>query len=382
MIVYWATKLRGFLRHISEHSEDVTFINSSNYYETSGLVSKLKSKLIRSRLFDHVGLFQIIKVSDKQCDYYGSFNRFLDADKPYFLYLENPTALYHYSLGRLRFRAGRKRFAACLSDPNLKYIVCMSNACGDSFETVNMPLPSHIKMATIYPFVPQNEYANEELIRQKSQNETLECLYCVQGKRFITKGGLDVLEAVTRLRAAGSRIHLTVITKISDLDKKTLQRIQDCDGVSLCDFNFSYSELEHIYSNTNILLHPSSDDSFGLTVLEAVKGGCAVIASNLYAFPEMVEDGENGYLIEPKFRMFTRDNIPNPSCWTHKRKKRLAKKKDEAFVKSIENSILSLYSDREKLYEFSMRSLEIANTRFGEQTICDQWKDVWDTLKG
>lgn len=382
MVVYWATKLRGFLRHISERSDEVQFISKGNFYETSSLLNKLKSKLIRSRIFDPVGLFQVIKISGKDCDLYGSFNRFLDADKPYFLYLENPTALYHYALGRIRHTAGKKRFKNCLDDPNLKYIVCMSEACRTTFERINMPLPETVQMKTIYPLVPQNQYVNEMIVQQISKNETLECLYCVQGKRFITKGGLDVLEAVSRLRKAGHRIRLTVITKLADLDKKTLKKIENYEGVSLYDFSFSYGELERIYADTNVLLQPSSDDSFGLTVLEAMKGGCAVIASNLYAFPEMVEDGYNGYLLEPKFRIFTRDNMPNPACWAHKKKRRLTKKKDEAFVRNIEDALLSLYTDREKLYEFSKRSLDIANTKFGEQTICDQWKAVWNTLKG
>lgn len=382
MVIYWATKLRGFLKHMSQHMDGVEFVSSDGYYEVSGLSAKLKSKLIRSRLFDPVGLFQVLKVEDKPCDYYGSFNRFLDADKPYFLYLENPTALYHYSLGRLRFAAGRKRFAKSLANPNLKYIVCMADACRDTFEKVNMPVPEHVKMATIRPFVPRNPYISRQAIMEQSKNETLECLYCVQGKRFITKGGLDVVEAVDRLRKAGNKIHLTVITGIGDLDGQTLKKLKECDGVTLFDFGFSYSELERIYAKTNVLLQPSSDDSCSLTVLEAMKGGCAVIATRLYAFPEMVEENGNGYLLEPKFRIFTKDNIPNPACWPHKEKRRQAKKKNEAFVRSIEEAILALHHDREKLCAFSLRSLELADTKFGEDTICDQWKDVWNTLAG
>lgn len=382
MVIYWATKLRGFLKHMSEHMDGVEFVSNDGYYEVSGMTSKLKSKLIRSRLFDPVGLFQVINVADRQCDYYGSFNRFLNADKPYFLYLENPTALYHYSLGRLRFAPGRKRFARCLADPNLKYIICMADACRDTFEKINIPVPQHVKMATIRPFVPRNPHISPEKIRQQSQNEVLECLFCVQAKRFITKGGLDVVEAVRRLRNAGHNIHLTVITGIGELDADTLEQVNSCDGVTLLDFKFSYSELEQIYANTNVLLQPSSDDSCSLTILEAMKGGCAVIASNLYAFPEMVEENGNGYLLEPKFRIFTKDNIPNPACWPHKEKRRQAKKKNEAFVRSIEETILTLHTDREKLCAFALRSLELADTKFGEQTICDQWKDVWNTLAG
>lgn len=126
MVGYWATRLRGFLRHMSQHMEDVSFVDKGQYYEVAGLRSKLASKLIRSHLLDPAGLFQILKVSGKDCDCYGSFNRFLQTDKPYFIYLENPTALYHYTLGRIRFPAGRKRFAKCLNDPNLKYIICMA----------------------------------------------------------------------------------------------------------------------------------------------------------------------------------------------------------------------------------------------------------------
>ena len=170
MEIFWATRLRGFLRHMSQHMQDVTFVDNGRYYEVAGLRSKLASKLIRSPLLDPIGLFQILKVSGKDCDYYGSFNRFLQADKPYFIYLENPTALYHYALGRLRFPAGKKRFQKCLNDPNLKFIVCMADACRNTFAQVNMPVPEQVKMTTIYPFVPQNPYVNPEQIRKQNRH--------------------------------------------------------------------------------------------------------------------------------------------------------------------------------------------------------------------
>lgn len=382
MVIFWATKLRGFLRHMSQHMQDVTFVDNGQYYEVSGLRSKMASKLIRSPLLDPVGLFQILKVSGKDCDCYGSFNRFLKTDKPYFLYLENPTALYHYTLGRIRFPAGRKRFAACLNDPNLKYIVCMSKACRDTFEKINMPLPERVKFTTIYPFITRNSRVNPEQIREKSDNETLECLFCVQGRRFLTKGGLDVLEACKNLWDKGYNIHLRVITKLSELDASTLSKLQACEAVTLHDFTLSYSELEEIYAGTNVLLQPSSDDSFGLTVLEAMKGGCAVVASDLYAFPEMVEDGGNGCLLEPKYRMFTKDNLPNPKCWKRWKKLMYSGKKDPAYIARIEKAVETLYMDRERLCQYSLRSLELAKTKFGEDTICRQWKEVWDTLEG
>lgn len=381
MVVYWATKLRGFLKHTSENIQGVEFVDNGCYYEVSNWKKQIKSKLIRSRIFDPIGLFQIINASGKDCDYYGSFNRFLNADKPYFIYLENPTALYHYALGRVRHGAGKKRFQNCLNDPKLKYIVCMSEACRTTFDKVNMPLPESVKMKTIYPLVPQNAHANEETIRQKSYKDILECLYCVQGKSFYTKGGSDILNVVARMQNAGYKIHLTVITNLSALNEDTLKLIQTHEGITLHDFTYSYEEIAQIYADTALLLQPSSADSFGLTVLEAMKGGCAILGSKLYATSEMVEHGGNGILIDPKYWTFMPDNMPNPRAWGYKNKARLMKQDVPKYVDDIEQSIRMLYEDRDLLYAYATRSLEIANTKFSEETICAQWQDVWASLE-
>lgn len=382
MIIYWATRLRGFLRHVSEHTPGVRFVDNGRYYEVSGWKAKIKSNLIRSRLLDPVGLFQIIRVEGKECDFYGSFNRFLHADKPYFIYLENPTALYHYALGRVGTRAGRKRFQKCLDDPNLKYIVCMSEACRSTFETINMPLPDHVKMKAIYPLVPQNHRIDTDGIRQKCHAEVLECLYCVQGKSFYTKGGKDILDVITKLQDAGLKIHLTVITNVDALQPETLTLLQSRQDITLHDFTFSYEEMEQIYARTALLLQPSSADSFGLAVLEAMKGGSAILGSKLYAFPEIVEDNGNGCLMDPKYWTFLPNNMPNPAAWGYKNKHRLMKQDAPQYISDMERLIRMLYEDREKLCSFALRSKELADSKFGEEAICAQWQDVWNTLKG
>ena len=382
MKVYWATKLRGFLKHISKYADGVEFVQSDRFYEVSSKKTTWKSKLIRSRIFDHLGIFQIIRASGKDCDFYGSYNRFLNVDKPYFIYLENPTALYHYALGRIKYPLGKRRFKKCLEDPKLKYIICMSDACKDTFEKINMTLPAGKDMKTIYPLVPRNPYINEDLLYEKSYAESLECLYCVQGKRFYTKGGREVLEVVSRLQDEGYNIHLTVITNLEVLDEDTLSLIKKREGkMLLYDFSFPYEELEKIYANTAVLLQPSSDDSCPLTVLEAMKGGCAILGSRLYAIPEMVEHNVNGLLIDPMYWSFTPDNIPNPVAWGHTKKARLSAKRSQKYIDDIENALRAFCKDRNMLFSFTKKSLEIANTKYGEEAICDQWREVWSVFE-
>ena len=376
MRVLWATKLRGFLKHLSEGLNDVEFIESSQYYETNKSGYKILSNMARLKIFDLFGVSKVVKVSETDCDMYGSFNRFLKTDKPYFIYLENPLALYHYSIKRISYSRGKERFENCLNDKNLKGIFCMSNACKNSFEQINGKLPKHIIFDTIYPFVPNNKNVSPAVIKHKSSQKTIELLYCVQGIRFVSKGGLETLEAFSRLQDIC--VHLTVITKINDVDKKIIKKIKSMSNVDLYDFSFAYSDLEKIYARTNILIQPTSDDSFALTVLEAIKGGCAIIASRLYAIPEMVTDGENGFLLEPKYWFFDQNNIPNPKVWNHRKKTIYSTKIDEKMVQDITDKIRLLYEDREQLERLSMTSFTKAtdDALFGENGIAQKWEYI------
>ena len=152
--------------------------------------------------------------------------------------------------------------------------------------------------------------------------------------------------------------------------------------MTLHDFTFSYQEMEQVYAKTALLLQPSSADSCPLTVLEAIKGGCAVLGSKLYAIPEMVSHGVNGSLIDPKYWTFFPDNMPNPAAWGQKNKHRLMRLPSEKYTDDIEQAIRELYEDRGKLFDYAIRAKQIGDSKFGEDTICAQWQEVWDTLKG
>jgi len=53
-----------------------------------------------------------------------------------------------------------------------------------------------------------------------------------------------------------------------------------------------------IYSKLDIVCAPARYEGYGLVPLEAMVSGTAVVASKTGAYAEMIEDGENGFLIE------------------------------------------------------------------------------------
>jgi glycosyltransferase involved in cell wall biosynthesis len=55
--------------------------------------------------------------------------------------------------------------------------------------------------------------------------------------------------------------------------------------------------LNNILPNTDIYLLPTYAEAFGYAVLEAMAYGIPVIATNIFAVPEMIEHEKSGYLI-------------------------------------------------------------------------------------
>ncbi|MDA0267510.1 MAG: glycosyltransferase family 1 protein [Cyanobacteria bacterium] len=59
-------------------------------------------------------------------------------------------------------------------------------------------------------------------------------------------------------------------------------------------------ELGSAYASADVFVFPSRTETLGLVLLEAMAAGCPVVAANSGGIPDIVTDGENGYLFDPK----------------------------------------------------------------------------------
>ena len=98
--------------------------------------------------------------------------------------------------------------------------------------------------------------------------------------------------------------------------------------------NYRHDLLLEKYQLYKIAVLPSLGEGFPLSALEAIASGLPLIASNVGGLPDIVKEGENGYLVEPQ--------------------------NEEVLAERI----LSLLLDNEKLSSFSEKSLQIFNENY------------------
>jgi glycosyltransferase involved in cell wall biosynthesis len=366
-----------FLR--TDLAAKIVFSNNQLYSSTSRLKSFL-SRIIRRRIFDVLGVIQVIK-PPKGYDLYGSFNRFLDTDKSYFIYVEHPAALYHYCLGRNKSLLGKKKVNENLNNTCLSALIFYSDACKNTFETVCGKIPPTVIAKTIYPLVPKNQFVSEEAIKARCYREELKLLYVVQGVRFCSKGGLEIIEAFQQLLNKGyNNITLTIITNLDVIGTSLSKKIRE-SGINLFDFKFTSEQMERMYADSNILLHPTSDDTCPLTILEAIQAGCVIVTSRLYAIPEIVKERVNGFLTDPHWWFSSPNNIPNPKVWNHRKKTIYSGKISDRIVSFLIDKIQLLNNDRGLLGQMSINSYKKANfPPFDEKTIVSQWNEVFKVM--
>jgi L-malate glycosyltransferase len=104
-----------------------------------------------------------------------------------------------------------------------------------------------------------------------------------------------------------------------------------------------------LLANASLFLLPSESESFGLTALEALASGVPVVCSRAGGLPEVVRDGETGFLCEV------------------------------GDVESMARVSLELLRDPERWHEMSELAAADARARFSENEIVSQYEQMYRT---
>lgn len=384
--ILFAGNFRGFFKHLIDNPPKSVkyYINSrNNFYEKNSNIKIYIKRLFKSKIFDFFGV--IISVNLKKYnnndDIYliHTYNHFAKCKKNYCIIVENPTALYHYCLNRRKSYLGKRQLKKMLNQKNLKALVCLSKACESTInELLNYDLRKDLIIKQIYPYVPQNSYVNIENIKECINNEYIKCLFITSDFRL--KSGYEIIKAFENIK--NQKIKLTIITDIKKLEKDIITKINKIENIKLLDFSFDYKELEKIYSENDILVHPTRQDSSPLVVLEAIKAGLCVLATDLYAISEMIQENINGYLVNGKYNFFSKDtNLPNEIVWNNRNNTIYSDYIDDNIVNFIIDKLTYLNNNRNILKEMRLNSLSISmNDNFSKESILKKWDELYKEI--
>ena len=117
---------------------------------------------------------------------------------------------------------------------------------------------------------------------------------------FPFKGHLDLVRAFARLEPATREVRLTLVGRDEGV-AVDIARLAHTLGVDQrVHVVGPTAEVERWYAAADVLAHPSHEEGFSNTILEAMSSGLPVVACPVGGNPEAVVDGVTGFLVPPQ----------------------------------------------------------------------------------
>ena len=163
------------------------------------------------------------------------------------------------------------------------------------------------KTKVVYPAIRKSALPNK---RNKNKFEKKLKILFVDAGDFLKKGGDLVIDAFSHLES--EYFNLTMVTEFEcwsggrftfeersprNTDVKYLRRKAQSMDVEVKD-TMPYDEVRKLMGENDILVFPSLEETFGFVVPEAMAEGTVPITLGIRAMPEIINDGESGFLID------------------------------------------------------------------------------------
>lgn len=290
--------------------------------------------------------------------------------EPWVVDLEFITHLSGYNYGH--FRRYKSIIERSLKSENCKRIMPWTDAGKETiFRTINDDAILD-KVETVNLAVGAKKFV------KRHNNDKITILFVGSiniPKDFDIKGGKEVLEAFAQLNKKYDNIDLTIRSFVPE---HTKQKYKNINNIHIIDEIIPWDALEKEFQSADIFLFPSHHTP-GLAILDAMSYELPVITTDVWANPEMVKDGETGFLVNKskKIDYYIENFIPN---WSSPKSLQIIKNIiDPEVVNEIVEKASILIEDenlREKMGKAGRR--EIENGIFSIKKRNEKLKEIFD----
>lgn len=196
-------------------------------------------------------------------------------------------------------KAELARLLTRLTNRNTDHFIAISGAIRDEIRSMGV---SPAKISVIY-----NGLNSSRFTESRPTHELVRELGLVEGRKVVSmvarlhpvKGHRYFLEAARQVIDAGIDAQFLIIGE-GDQRQKLEARVKQLGLRERVRMPGYWGKVEEIYAVSDVLCVPSVMEGLGLVVLEAMYFGVPVVASNTGGIPEIITDGRNGLLVEPR----------------------------------------------------------------------------------
>lgn len=182
--------------------------------------------------------------------------------------------------------------------PSVKAVICVSNTIRDM---VRRGINDSTKAVTVYSGIdfsrfsyPQNatEFLNEEFGIDNAKLKVANISALESHKDYPT-----FLKTVKSCRELGVDVHFFIVGS-GELEPELKKMASVLDINKMVTFTGFRKDVPAIFQEIDIFLITSSTDELGTTVIDALYHGIPVVATKGGGIPELVRDGQEGFLCE------------------------------------------------------------------------------------
>lgn len=235
----------------------------------------------------------------------------------------------------------------------LDQMICLTSLHkANLIENLSMPaekfavIPNMVDVARFSPY-KKSLYLHERYSISKNK-----LLLGVVGRLDQKKGQYEAIAALDLLKQYGDQIHLFIIGENTlnepETDKQLRDLVVEKDLQNFVTFTGHINEVETAMASLDILLVPSSAETFGRTIIEGMASGVPVIATRAGGVPDIITHGQTGFLVEPGSIQDLADAIEklmkSPALREHIRTLALAKAHNKYSREVVEEKLWAVFT--------------------------------------
>ncbi len=136
-------------------------------------------------------------------------------------------------------------------------------------------------------------------LRSNTMRQKLLGQFSDEGSLLIYVGRLSAEKQIERIKPVLKALPKARLALVGDGPYRTqLEKIFEDTSTTFVGY-LSGEELASAYASGDAFLFPSSTETLGLVLLEAMAAGCPVVGANKGGIPDIITDGTNGCLYDP-----------------------------------------------------------------------------------